>query len=82
MNIIQKCAPVKRSGLWQWFCITTVKKIMIRHSSLWMLLLVLVCTLTSCELIGDIFQAGMAVGVIVVVAIVALVIWLISRFRR
>ena len=47
-----------------------------------MLLLVLVCTLSSCELIGDIFQAGMAVGIFVVIAIVALLIWLISRFRR
>jgi hypothetical protein len=47
-----------------------------------MLLIVMVVTLSSCELIGDIFQAGMAVGIFVVVAIVALLIWLISRFRR
>jgi len=39
-------------------------------------------TLTSCEAIGDIFQAGMAVGVIVVVLVVGLIIWLISRFRK
>ena len=48
----------------------------------WMLLVVLLVTLSSCEAIGDIFQAGMAVGVIVVVAVVGLIIWLVSRMRR
>lgn len=48
----------------------------------WIVLLVLATTVSSCELIGDIFQAGMAVGIIVIVAIVALVIWLVGRFRR
>jgi len=38
--------------------------------------------LTSCEAIGDIFKAGMWVGVIVVVLIVALVLWLIGKMRR
>jgi hypothetical protein len=55
---------------------------MMRYSYLGMVLLVLVVTLTSCEAIGDIFQAGMTVGIIVVVVIVALVIWIVSRFRR
>jgi hypothetical protein len=48
----------------------------------WIVLLLLSMTVSSCEVIGDIFQAGMAVGIIVVVAIVALLIWLVSRFRR
>jgi len=38
--------------------------------------------LTSCELAGDIFEAGMWVGVIIVVAVIALIIWIISRFRK
>lgn len=37
---------------------------------------------TACEIIGDIFQAGMYVGIFIVVALVALVFYLISRFRR
>jgi hypothetical protein len=61
---------------------TLTKSLMMRYSYPGMLLLVLAVTLSSCELIGDIFQAGMAVGIIVVVAIVALIIWIISRFRR
>ncbi|MBC7743865.1 MAG: hypothetical protein H7096_02045 [Flavobacterium sp.] len=37
--------------------------------------------LSSCELVGDIFQAGAYTAVIVIVIVVALVIWLISKFR-
>ncbi len=44
--------------------------------------LALAMTLTSCEAIGDIFQAGMAVGVVVVIIVVILIIWLVNRFRR
>jgi len=35
--------------------------------------------LSSCQAIGDIFKAGMWVGVIVVVLIIALVLWLIRK---
>lgn len=37
---------------------------------------------SSCQAIGDVFKAGMWVGVIVVVLIIALVLWLIGRARR
>jgi hypothetical protein len=36
-------------------------------------------SLTSCELVGDIFKAGVWVGVLVVVAILGLIIFLISK---
>jgi hypothetical protein len=38
--------------------------------------------LSGCELVGDIFQAGMAVGVFMVIAVLALVIFLVSKVRR
>ena len=38
--------------------------------------------LSSCEAIGGIFKAGMWVGVIVVVIIVAIVLWLIGKVRK
>lgn len=46
-----------------------------------LLLLMLLSTLTmaGCELVGDIFQAGMAFGVIAVVVVIGLVIWLGSK---
>ena len=38
--------------------------------------------LGGCELIGDIFKAGMWVGVIIVVAIIAGILFVVSRIRR
>ncbi|RNL50328.1 hypothetical protein D7004_18075 [Pedobacter jejuensis] len=36
-------------------------------------------TLSSCELIGGIFKAGVWSGVIVVVIVVALLIWILAK---
>jgi hypothetical protein len=36
-------------------------------------------SLSSCELVGDIFKAGVWVGVLIVVAIIGLIIFLISK---
>jgi hypothetical protein len=46
-----------------------------------LLILVLLSTLTlgGCELVGDIFQAGMAVGVILVVLVIAGVVFLARK---
>ena len=38
--------------------------------------------LSGCELAEGIFKAGMAVGVLMVIAIVALAIFLVSKVRR
>jgi hypothetical protein len=45
------------------------------------LVLVAGLALSGCELAEGIFKAGMAVGVFVVIAIVALVIFLVSKVR-
>lgn len=39
----------------------------------------LATTLTSCELVGDIFETGVWTGVILVVIVLALIIWLIRK---
>ncbi len=41
--------------------------------------LILSFTLSSCEIIGGIFEAGIWVGVIIVVVLIALVIWVIKK---
>jgi hypothetical protein len=38
-------------------------------------------TMAGCELIGDIFQAGFVVGIIIVLLIVGIIGWIMSRFR-
>jgi hypothetical protein len=39
-------------------------------------------TFAGCELAGDIFQAGMAIGIFLVIAAVALVVFLVNKVRR
>jgi len=49
-------------------------------NSLYVLLFAMISiSLTSCELVGDIFKAGVWVGILVVVGIIALVVFLISK---
>ena len=43
------------------------------------LLIVSALSLAGCQIAGDIFKAGVWVGVIAVVGVIALVVWLISR---
>lgn len=38
--------------------------------------------LPGCELIGDIFQAGMAVGIFLVILVIAFVVFLVGKVRR
>ena len=47
------------------------------------LLLVLLATvsLAGCEAIGDIFQAGMAVGVIAVLIVIAFIGFIVAKIR-
>lgn len=46
------------------------------------LFVLLATTLSSCELVGDIFEAGMWTAVIIIVLIVAIVIWLFRKITR
>ena len=40
---------------------------------------IMLTTLTGCEIVGGIFEAGVWVGVILVVLVIAAVIWLIKK---
>lgn len=55
---------------------------MMRYNYLGLFLLAVMVTLSSCELVGDIFRAGFYVGIIIVIVVIALIVWLVSRFRR
>jgi hypothetical protein len=50
-----------------------------RHFLLFVILIASIVTLAGCELAGDIFQAGVWVGALLVVGIVALIIWMVSK---
>ena len=47
--------------------------------SLLLLLIVAILTTAGCQVIGDIFKAGVWVGVILVVAVIGLIAWVVSK---
>jgi hypothetical protein len=49
--------------------------------SMFVLLLLSAVTLTGCDLIVDIFQAGVWVGVILVILVIGLIVWMVSKSR-
>ncbi len=44
--------------------------------------LCVITLLSGCQVIGDIFKAGAYTGIFIVVVLVALVIWILSKFRN
>ena len=46
-----------------------------------MLLFISTLTLSGCEIVGNIFEAGVWVGVILVVVIIGFIVWLFTRLR-
>ncbi len=41
--------------------------------------LAMALTLSSCEVIGDIFKGGIIVGILIVVLVIGLIIWIIRK---
>lgn len=56
-------------------------ELMKRYSLLWMFALAMVMTLSSCQVVGGIFKAGVWVGILVVVVVVGIILWLVGRGR-
>ena len=52
-----------------------------RYSLLWMFALAMIMTLSSCQVVGGIFKAGVWVGILVVVVVVGIILWLVGRGR-
>lgn len=53
----------------------------IKHFPFVILWLLMMVSLSGCELAGDIFEAGAWVGIIIVVLIIVLVGWIIKKMR-
>ncbi|ELR70646.1 hypothetical protein C900_03627 [Fulvivirga imtechensis AK7] len=56
-----------------------MKKLKLTHLYLFFLIM---CTTTGCELVGDIFEFGVWVGVILVVLVLLFIMWLVGKFFR
>lgn len=46
-----------------------------------LLFVFIVLSLSSCQVIGGIFKAGFAVGIIAVLVVVLIIVWIASAFR-
>jgi len=44
-----------------------------------LMVFVILFSFTSCEVIGDIFKAGMGFGIFIVIFIVAIIIWILAK---
>ncbi|PRY04598.1 hypothetical protein CLV24_1343 [Pontibacter ummariensis] len=45
------------------------------------MLVLLTFTLSSCEFIGDVFEAGMWTALIIIVLVVLLIVWIFRKLR-
>jgi hypothetical protein len=45
-------------------------------------LLVMISILTGCQAIGDIFKAGVWVGVLIVAGVIGLILWAVGRSKK
>jgi len=52
-----------------------------KHTS-FLLLLVILLSLTGCEVIGGIFKAGVWVVILLVLVVLAGVFWIVGKLRR
>lgn len=74
-----------QNPLWHGFILGIKDRVNRRHKTIIMKkialfsLVALLVSLSSCELIGDIFEAGVWAGVLLVVGIIGVVVFLISR---
>ncbi|HEU0125217.1 MULTISPECIES: hypothetical protein [Flavobacterium] len=44
-----------------------------------LMVFVILFSFTSCELVGDIFKAGMGFGIFIVIFIIAIIIWIFAK---
>ncbi|MFC4390494.1 MULTISPECIES: hypothetical protein [Flavobacterium] len=44
-----------------------------------LMVFVILFSFTSCELVGDIFKAGMGFGIFIVIFVVAIIIWIFAK---
>jgi hypothetical protein len=53
-----------------------------KHSwYLFLLLLLSTVALTGCEVIGDIFKTGVWTGVLLVILVIGIIVWLVTRSK-
>ncbi|RYF85727.1 MAG: phosphatidate cytidylyltransferase [Chitinophagaceae bacterium] len=53
-----------------------------QFSGIWLFVMAVAMTLSSCEVVGGIFKAGFYSAIIVIVLVIVIILWLVRRGRR
>ena len=56
--------------------------IMKKNNGILLALLFVITAMSSCEVIGDLVEFGVWVGILLVVAVVALIWWIVRKFKK
>ena len=48
---------------------------------IWPMAIILVTTISSCDFIAGVFKGGVYVGIFIVLLVIAIIIWLVTRMR-
>jgi hypothetical protein len=51
-------------------------------SGIWLFVIAMAMTLSSCELVGGLIEFGFWIAIVLVVFVVAIILWIVNRFRR
>lgn len=47
-----------------------------------MFLIIIMFTMSGCELVGDVLEFGVWVGIIIVVVVILIIVWIFNKLRR
>ena len=50
--------------------------------SIWLFIVAMAMTLTSCEVVGGLIEFGFWIGIILVVLVVVIILWIARKLRR
>ena len=53
-----------------------------QFSSVWLFIVAMAMTLSSCEVVGGIFKAGFYTAIIAIVLVIVIILWIVRRSRR
>jgi hypothetical protein len=53
-----------------------------KNTQLWLGLVLIAVTISSCDIIGGVFKAGIYTAIIIIVLVIVLILWLIRRVRK
>ena len=57
-------------------------RLMKQLSGIWLFIVAMAMTLSSCDLVGGIFKAGFYSAIIIIIIVVIIILWLVRRMRR